>query len=525
MGFFRAWARLASLCIAALTVLLAAQAHAQDSVIGSAIKEQLEQRYNGGQNFVTSFYEDRAFEPAWTTQKNIEAAFRIIESVYEDGLSPEDFQLSQLRALQAAGQTHILDVALTENIAWIGHILRNGKLDREDYANARPVRGPAQDFDFTLSMSMAIGNIERLIDDQRPKLDYYTKLRALLGTYRAIAMNGGWPTVPPGKTLRKGDTANRVMALRKRLSANGHLLGSAQPSSVFDDAVETAVKQFQSQHGIAPDGAVGPATLAALNVPAERRIDQIRVNMERARWMGRMPKERSVIVNIAGYYAAVIEGKNVLWSTRVIVGREYTSTPVFVDEMETIEFNPTWTVPRSITRKSLAPKIIANPGYLAQQDYYLAKANGSEIDPATVDFASLSPTNFPYWIVQRPGQKNALGQVKFLFPNAYSVYMHDTPNRTLFDRTGRTFSHGCVRTENPLDLAAVLLKAQGWDAARIADVVASGKRTRVALETKIPVAILYWTVDLAGNQIQFFEDIYDRDDALLKALDAPLRAQ
>ena len=297
----------------------------------------------------------------------------------------------------------------------------------------------------------------------------------------------------------------------------------ADPGDVFDEGVQQAVRDFQIAHGEDPDGIVGSKTIAAMNVSVLDRIDQLRVNLERARWIGELRDERHIIVNIAGYYAAVIEDGRPVWTTRVIVGDEYTRTPVFLDEIEYLEFNPTWTAPRSIIQNELAPKIIADPRYLERNDYYLAEANGRRVSPSSVDFSTLTPRNFRYWVVQEPGDKNALGRVKFMFPNAHSVYMHDTPSRQLFDKTKRTFSHGCIRTENPLELAELLLSDQGWDAARIQSVLASGQRTRVPLETSVPVAVLYWTADPTPSGVRFYPDIYGRDAAVLEALNTPLQ--
>ncbi len=207
----------------------------------------------------------------------------------------------------------------------------------------------------------------------------------------------------------------------------------------------------------------------------------------------------------------------------MIVGKDFTQTPVFVDEIEYLEFNPTWTAPRSIIQNELAPKIIADPGYLARNDYYLATANGRAVNPRAVNWSVLNARNFPYWVVQKPGEKNALGRVKFMFPTEHSVYMHDTPSRELFDRSLRTFNHGCIRTENPLELAELLLRGQGWEQARIQSVLNSGQRTAVTLERPVPVALLYWTVDPMENGIRFYRDIYDRDADVLQALDTPLR--
>jgi murein L,D-transpeptidase YcbB/YkuD len=347
-----------------------------------------------------------------------------------------------------------------------------------------------------------------------------------LADYREIAADGGYTPVPDDGTLRKDDADPRVGTLVQRLAEGGWHNGAVALAQsglpVFDAAVDTAVKAFQARHGLEADGVAGPATFLALNISAQARVDQVRVNMERARWIGDLPVERTVLVNIAGFEAMLVEEGKISWQTRVIVGKDYTETPVFSDEISYVEFNPTWTVPRSIIRNELAPKVIADPSYLDRNGYYLAYKDGTHLDAQSVDWSGVTPKSFPYWIVQKPGEKNALGRVKFMFPNKHSVYMHDTPQRQLFDRTVRSFSHGCIRTENPMTFAELLLGRQGWDRTRIDEAVASEKTIRVNLERKVPVTIMYWTVDTVGSELRFYPDIYGRDAKLLAALDAPM---
>ena len=214
----------------------------------------------------------------------------------------------------------------------------------------------------------------------------------------------------------------------------------------------------------------------------------------------------------------------ILWATNVQVGDVVTPTPIFRDSMTYLVINPTWTVPYSIATQEMLPRIRDNPDYLAVNGYDLKDRNGNAVDPAGVDWLRMSARSFPYTIVQRPGPANALGRVKFMFPNEHAVCLHDTPARSLFERSGRAFSHGCIRVQNPLELAALLLEPQGWDRERVEGVVASGKTETVPLTNALPVLILYWTaaVDLADGTVRFYEDLYNRDPALLAALDAPL---
>lgn len=478
--------------------------------------------------FIDDFYFSRNYSPVWVDDKNVSAAMNAIGNADLDGLEPEDFGFSYLKDLQSAGAAAEFDVALTDYLARFAYALRFGKINPtdvgEDIKMQRIFRSdPVLDLTIALEGNM----LPELLTSQRPQLPYYARLISALAEYRERSADGGWGTVSDGKTLRNGDAGPRVEELHARLRQNGWVTGQVLHDenglALFDDTTEAAILAFQTRHGLDPDGAVGPRTLQELNVTAAQRVDQVRINLERARWIGEFPQGPLVIVNIAGFGAALLSDGQPIWTTRVIVGRDYTATPIFTDEISYIDFNPTWTAPRSIVRGELAPKILKDPSYLNRNDYYLARDNGSKIETSSVNWSGVTASNFPYWVVQKPGDKNALGRVKFMFPNAHSVYMHDTPNRGLFDQTTRSFSHGCIRTENPMELAEFLLVQQGWDRSRIDETVASGKTTRVTLDQPVPVAILYWTVDTTGQEIRFHPDIYGRDAAILAALDTPIQ--
>ena len=514
------------MCIAVATAfglagVVCAQSNASESVVAS------QAQYSDVDQFVEAFYATRAGAEIWTDPKSIEAALTTISNADLDGLEPEDFGFSQLKTLRTGENAMGFDRALTRSLVEFARVLKRGKTTpggpEGEISIARAFAGDPIEL---LSRAISSGNIAGLIEEQRPGLQYYGLLKSALADYREIAADGGYTTVPDGGTLRKDDADPRVATLVQRLAEGGWhdgVVASEQDGlPVFDAAVDTAVKAFQARHGLEADGVAGPATFSALNVSAQARVDQVRVNMERARWIGDLPVERTVLVNIAGFEAMLVEKGEIAWQTRVIVGKDYTATPVFSEEISYVEFNPTWTVPRSIIRKELAPKVIADPGYLDRNGYYLAYNDGTHLDARSVDWSGVTPKSFPYWIVQKPGEKNALGRVKFMFPNKHSVYMHDTPQRQLFDRTVRSFSHGCIRTENPMTFAELLLGRQGWDRARIDDAVASGKTIRVNLEQKVPVTIMYWTVDTVGSELRFYPDIYGRDEKLLAALDAPM---
>jgi murein L,D-transpeptidase YcbB/YkuD len=307
----------------------------------------------------------------------------------------------------------------------------------------------------------------------------------------------------------------RVVVLRERLEATP----SSNPN-LFDREMERAVKSFQGRHKLETDGAVGPETLAALNVSVEDRIDQIRVNLERARWVLRNVTDDFVVVNIAGFRVWLVRNGEPVWTTRAQVGKQYRMTPVFASKMKYLVFNPTWTVPPGILSKDILPKLKSDPGYLETKHLRVIDGQGGTVDPGTIDFSSYTSRTFPYQLRQDPGPWNALGQVKFIFPNPHFVFLHDTPSKSLFERRDRSFSSGCIRTENPLELAELLLDdPERWSRKTIQEVL-DGKSSRtVFLKEPMPVLLLYWTVIVSKEgEVLFLRDVYGRDDRILKAL-------
>jgi L,D-transpeptidase YcbB len=308
---------------------------------------------------------------------------------------------------------------------------------------------------------------------------------------------GGWSTVSAGPTLRAGDSGPRVQELRARLIERGDLSAGSPASERFDASLVTALKQFQDRHGLEPDGVYGPKVVSELNVPLATRIQQVRLGLERLRWLPPAPAGRRIGVNLADFKAYVFDGDQVIFETRTVVGKEFHETPMFSRLMTYLVINPYWNVPPSITRSEILPKMKKDPDYLARNHMEM---NGSSIR-------------------QLPGPWNSLGRFKFMFPNPHNIYMHDTPARALFERADRTGSHGCIRLEKPAELAALLLGPQGWTPERIAAAVASGEQTVVTLTTPIPVYISYVTAFLGPDGLTHYRrDVYGRDKDLLDAL-------
>jgi murein L,D-transpeptidase YcbB/YkuD len=480
---------------------------------------------------ITKLYEVRNWEPAWTPAM-IRQLYEQVQRSIEHGLNPTDFHAQQLGArLKSTAKDAVYradtEILCTDALARLAVTIEFGKLDPSSLDRAWNFDRSVEGLDAVSLFNNALnnGNIAAALEAIEPDLVEYDRLQDALVEHLNIQARGGWPTVPEGEGLKLGSTGPRVVALRERLKVTGDLgdTGATDPA-IFGEGLEAAVTRFQRRHGIDPDGKVGPRTLEELTVPVEARIDQIRANLERARWVFRDVEDTYVIVDIAGYRLDLVENGRTVWSTNVQVGKPYHATPVFKSTMKYIEFNPTWTIPPGILRNETLPAIRRDPSYLSRNNMSVVTTSGKIVDPATIDWAATAGKGFPYMIRQEPGTRNALGQVKFIFPNEYMVYLHDTPSKGLFARTERAFSHGCIRTQNPFDFAEHLLDNQGWDRARIDQVHESRKTTRVNLKTPVTVMLLYWTADVAEDgTVRFKKDVYGRDAKIIAGLAEPFR--
>jgi len=474
------------------------------------------------------FYRSRDFEPVWLEQGRVTARARAViaalEHASEHGLAPRDYGLPAIQArADARSAESLTELEALLSIAFVRYArhLSEGRLDEPLHpADHRYAR--AQDPAALLRRAAQASDPAGVLQAQAPRHQVYTRLRRALTRYHRIAERGGWPALPPGPTLRRGDRHATVPILRERLHATEDLDGATSGSERFGAALEAAVRRFQQRHGLTVDGIVGPNTRAAMNVPAEDRVRQLVLNLERARWLPHELGRRHVLVNIAGYWTRLVEGSDTVLRMKAIVGKAYQQTPAFSDEIRYIELNPYWNVPRSIAANEIIPAVIEDPGYLERNHMQVLSGwdeDASVMDPASIDWQAMAQGRFPYRIRQKPGPQNALGQVKFMFPNEFSVYMHDTPARALFQREVRTFSHGCIRLSRPFELAQHLLGDQGWSAERIQQVLARGERTVVPLRRHVPVHVTYLTAWMhEDGRVQFRPDVYERNQRLARAL-------
>jgi murein L,D-transpeptidase YcbB/YkuD len=309
------------------------------------------------------------------------------------------------------------------------------------------------------------------------------------------------------------------------LLATGDLVaGTSLDTDEFDGSLERAVYQFQLRHGLQADGIAGPETLATMNIPIDQRIGQIRANMERLRWISRQLPKEYLLVDIAGFSVKQYSDGKENWSTRAVVGKPFRATPVFRSSMTHIVLNPSWTVPPTILAEDFLPLFRVDSTQLKKKNLSVIDNSGHEVDPATIDWTSATRKNFRYQLRQRPGPGNALGRIKFMFPNDYFVYLHDTPSKNLFGSSSRAYSSGCIRIEKPLELATLLLqKNNGWNYQRLLSALGNGQTRTIKLDWQIPVLLMYFTAEaLDENRILFRNDLYNRDRTIIDALDRPL---
>ncbi len=419
-----------------------------------------------------------------------------------------------------------LDVMLTAGLIRYATHLSQGRVNPETLSGHWVAlrRSAIRDIPAELAIAVRQGRLVAYIESLHPRTTAYEKLRDALKQYEVIERAGGWHMIEPGPSLHTGDVGPRVAALVRRLCATGDISDQIPPDyKIFDETVAEAVGHFQRRHGLTADGVVGKQTLGELNVSVQARIRKIKLNMERWRWYPDDLGDRYIWVNIPSFALNVVDGDRTVHTSRVIVGKRSRKTPIMSGQMTYLEVNPYWNIPRKIVRKNIIPKAAADPAYLIRQGIRVFESwdeQARELDPLAISWEKLSRNTFPYRLRQDPSQLNALGQVKFMFPNAQSVYIHDTPGKNLFDRRIRTFSSGCVRLENPICLAQYLLKDQGWDRRRLESAVANEKRKTIILDNPINVHLAYFTawVDQTG-QVHFAKDIYDRDRRLLLAME------
>jgi L,D-transpeptidase YcbB len=469
-------------------------------------------------------YSERNFEPIWVSRNGagarLEALHRRLMNADVDGLDPRRYSVPSHNGLHPSAESLArVELGAALNFVTFAQDLRAASAD------ARVLRHPQSkvpkgiDATTLLDGAASAPDIYQYLDELSPQHHVYQGLRESLRHYRQLRTAGGWAKIPSGKRLKPGHSHPHIVLVRERLFASGDLLEDETESQRYDNHLLNAVSRFQRRHGLKDDGTIGPQTRAAMNRTVDERIQQILVNMERARWLPSNFGERYILVNVPGYWLELYEGHQVALEMAVIVGKKHRRTPIFSGNINRMELNPYWGVPDSIARNDILPKLKENPSYLDGLRVF-QKGTGYpavELDRYDVDWHEVSSTRpFAYYFRQDPGPQNALGQAKFLFDNPFNVYLHDTPNKNLFSRSRRALSSGCIRLGEPIRMAEHLLSSQpGWSRDRIDQTLAHGGNTRISLNNTLNVHLVYQTVwmDKHGH-VQFRPDIYGRDERI-----------
>jgi len=493
------------------------------------------------------FYDEREYRPIWTGDEHlsIQDVVSYLCRADEEGLNPGNYHLDAVRRLNEAAYENIqldsgkradrmaqLELTVTYALMTYGSHLRNGY--------ARPKwdvdrRDPAQ-VDDVLSNVSNPDELQEALEDLLPRHAQYQELKQALRQYRDIAERGGWASLSRDSTTDE---------LADRLQQTGDLAPPARGAAVKPQELLAGLKHFQRRHGLPETGKLDEKTLAAINVPVQNRVRQIEINLERWRWLPQDLGSRYILVNVPAFELNGFEDGKMVIKMSVVVGKELKPTPLFSDRMTYIVLNPSWNVPESIAREEVLPRLQTDPEYLVRNGLEVLPPEGNEVvDASSIDWMDLDPQTLEYRFRQRPGDENSLGRIKFMFPNQFDVYLHDTPAEQLFKRTRRDFSHGCVRVSKPLDLAAwVLQDSSEWTREKLAEQMSRAikptaeeeeggeegedegeKETpeeTIKLPRPLPVYILYWTAWVQDDKtVSFRDDVYDEDKSLLRSMPA-----
>jgi murein L,D-transpeptidase YcbB/YkuD len=474
-------------------------------------------------NSVRKVYSSNGFNQLWKKQKETDAFITLIGNAWTEGLECNDYHYQRLVHLQSQPvlsrqlQSEY-DILLSDAFLLYASHLLSGKVDPvsidADWHVVRREGDPLLLFTSAIRNSNYKSTIEEII----PSNPNYTALKEALALYRAIKNDGGWQLIDQAKTIESGMEDYRIPSIRARLILTGDLAENSGNSDLtYDSNLQNAVIKFQRRHGFKGDGKIDEPTVRMMNVPVDERIRQIELNMERWRWLPGAFSNYYVMVNIANYNLEIYKNGTREQSYRVIAGKPVRKTPVFTSKISYLVFNPNWTIPPTILNNDVLPEVRKSTEYLNNKNIRVLDANGKHLNPDSIDWKNPNVKSYIYR--QDPGPNNALGAVKFMFPNSFNVYIHDTPSKELFSKSERAFSSGCIRVENPLTLAEYLLNDAGkWNGQAINNVVATNETQTVYLKEKPDVHILYMTSWASNGDVFFRKDIYERDLALYNAL-------
>jgi murein L,D-transpeptidase YcbB/YkuD len=491
---------------------------------------------------IRAFYAEREYLEIWLLNEGLskegkDLVAQIEDSKY-DGLLPSDYNLEEIYALSSNPEKNSkklqklstdekvrVEMLLTDGFFNLAHDLERGKVNPAELDPDWKFEEKEVSADY-LSLLEDIANgssIERTFAKLYPSSELYARGRTAIKELYEVQKNDTltWEVKPVDGAIKVGERHDAIPELRKRLIFWDFLKPyKTDEPTLYDEEMLAGLQRYQESNGMKPDGVIGTLVAESLNKSPQQLIDIASVNMERLRWMPPIDWDQEmVLVNIANYQLDYMEKADTAFTAKVIVGKEYSESPAFSAPMSYIVFSPYWNIPPSITKDEIIPAVRKNRNYLAEKNMEIVDSSGEPIDARRVDWKSDEKGEFPYRVRQKPGGDNSLGLVKFMFPNEYNIYIHDTPSRSLFQKETRALSHGCIRIENPDQFAKILLKDDEWDDERIQEAMHQDDEEIVKLDRKIPVVLLYMTF-WAGEdgKANFRSDVYDRDAALLKAL-------
>jgi len=470
-------------------------------------------------NKITEVYHQNNYHQIWNNPLKIRDFTNYLKESYSEGLNPADYHLIEIQQYLKKKNSNArasLDILLTDAFLRYAIHLSSGKIDTSLLKN-RWVDSTAIDPVIYLN-EIQKKTVSEVISEFAPKETAYHDLKKALAKYRYLDTRGGWQKIPYGSSIHPGDQDNRIPLITKRLIITGDLIDNNNViSSIYDQELRNSVIHYQKRNGLNPDGIIGRLTLESMNIPVTNRINQIRVNLERWRWLPESLGSYYLFINIADFKLYIRKDGKIISQHKIIIGRYYRKTPVLTSHIAYLLFNPDWIVPPTVLKKDLLPLIRKNPAYLQREHFIVMDTNRTVLKTDTINWNNQSAMDYLY--LQRPGIMNPLGRVEFIFPSQYKIFMHDTPSQYLFQKNRRMFSSGCIRVSNALELAEYLLNDPYWTIQKMQEIIKTGKTTKVIIRNKPALYIVYFTswVDKNGT-IEFRKDIYHRDAGVLSAL-------